>query len=120
MDDSMTGNVPFPDRDTVAEKLAALSETDKSYLALLMENAAQDDNLLDGLRRHLDLAAGSRFLNSLKLENLGIWLGTQAPERLQIRLMETARSSQHPAYQAFRTGLDRSGGLEKIYPPVIR
>ncbi|MFL5011337.1 hypothetical protein HLI18_20670 [Rhizobium laguerreae] len=115
MDDSM---IPFPDRDTVAEKLAALSETDKSYLALLMENAAQDDNLLDGLRRHLDLAAGSRFLNSLKLENLGIWLGTQAPDRLQIRLTEAARSSQHPAYQAFRTGLDRSGGLEKAYPPV--
>ncbi|WP_222034092.1 hypothetical protein [Rhizobium leguminosarum] len=120
MDDSMTGNVPFPDRDTVAEKLAALSETDKSYLALLMENAAQDDNLLDGLRRHLDLAAGSRFLNSLKLENLGFWLGSHAPDRLQIRLTETARSSQHPAYQAFRTGLDRSGGLEKVYPPVIR
>ncbi|KAF5888032.1 MULTISPECIES: hypothetical protein [Rhizobium] len=120
MDDSMTGNVPFPDRDTVAEKLAALSETDKSYLALLMENAAQDDNLLDGLRRHLDLAAGSRFLNSLKLENLGMWLGAQAPDRLQIRLMETARSGQHPAYQAFRTGLSRSGGLEKAYPPVIR
>jgi hypothetical protein len=34
--------------------------------------------------------------------------------------MEAARSSQHPAYQAFRTGLDRSGGLEKLYPPVIR
>ena len=47
----MNGNVPFPDRDTVAEKLAALSETDKSYLTLLMENVAQDDNLLDGLRR---------------------------------------------------------------------
>ncbi|WP_197725662.1 hypothetical protein [Rhizobium leguminosarum] len=120
MDDSMTGNVPFPDRDTVAEKLAALSETDKSYLALLMENAAQDDNLLDGLRRHLDLAAGSRFLNSLKLENLGMWLGAEAPDRLQIRLMETARSSQHPTYQAFRSGLERSGRLEKVYPPVIR
>ncbi|WP_434710065.1 hypothetical protein NMA58_11495 [Rhizobium sp. YTUHZ045] len=114
----MTGNLPFPDRDTVAEKLAALSEADKSYLALLMENAAQDDNLLDGLRRHLDLAAKSHFLNSLKLENLGLWLGTKAPHRLQIRLMETARSSQHPAYQAFRTGLSRSGGLEKAYPPV--
>ncbi|MBB5662837.1 hypothetical protein GGE68_001009 [Rhizobium leguminosarum] len=114
----MNGNVPFPDRDTVAEKLAALSETDKTYLTLLMENVAQDDNLLDGLRRHLDIAAGSRFLNSLKLENLGLWLGTQAPDRLQIRLMETARSSQHPAYQAFRTGLDRSGDLEKAYPPV--
>ncbi|MDK4736363.1 hypothetical protein [Rhizobium sp. CNPSo 3490] len=114
----MTGNLPFPDRYTVAEKLAALSEADKSYLALLMENAAQDDNLLDGLRRHLDLAAKSHFLNSLKLENLGLWLGTKAPHRLQIRLMETARSSQHPAYQAFRTGLSRSGGLEKAYPPV--
>ncbi|MGG7579459.1 hypothetical protein [Rhizobium sp. Nf11,1] len=114
----MTGNLPFPDRDTVAEKLAALSEADKSYLPLLMENAAQDDNLLDGLRRHLDLAAKSHFLNSLKLENLGLWLGIKAPHRLQIRLMETARSSQHPAYQAFRTGLSRSGGLEKAYPPV--
>ncbi|PDT28096.1 hypothetical protein CO660_18725 [Rhizobium sp. L9] len=114
----MTGNLPFPDRDTVAEKLAALSEAGKSYLALLMENAAQDDNLLDGLRRHLDLAAKSHFLNSLKLENLGLWLGTKAPHRLQIRLMETARSSQHPAYQAFRTGLSRSGGLEKAYPPA--
>ncbi|RUL98764.1 hypothetical protein [Rhizobium chutanense] len=116
----MTGNVPFPDRDTVAEKLATLAEADKSYLALLMENAAQDDNLLEGLRRHLDLAAGSRLLNSLKLENLGLWLGTAAPDRLQIRLMETARSSQHPAYQAVRTGLSRSGGLEKAYPPVVR
>ncbi|EJZ17488.1 hypothetical protein NE852_12265 [Rhizobium sp. Pop5] len=116
----MTGNIPFPDRDTVAEKLAALSDADKSYLMLLMENVAQDDNLLDGLRRHLDLAVESRFLNSLKLENLGMWLGTEAPDRLQIRLMETARSSQHPAYQAFRTGLSRSGGLEKAYPPATR
>ncbi|MBB2672100.1 UNVERIFIED_ORG: hypothetical protein GGE44_001653 [Rhizobium esperanzae] len=116
----MTASVPFPDRDTVAEKLAALSEPDKSYLTLLMENAAQDDNLLDGLRRHLDLAAGSPFLNSLKLENLGLWLGTQVPDRLQIRLMETARSSQHPAYQAFRTGLGRSGGLERAHPPATR
>lgn len=116
----MTASVPFPDRDTVAEKLAALSVPDKSYLTLLMENAAQDDNLLDGLRRHLDLAAGSPFLNSLKLENLGLWLGTQVPDRLQIRLMETARSSQHPAYQAFRTGLGRSGGLERAHPPATR
>ncbi|MFS8147909.1 hypothetical protein ATY78_26980 [Rhizobium sp. R635] len=116
----MTGTVPFPDRDTVAEKLAALSDADKSFLTLLMENVAQDDNLLDGLRRHLDLAAQSPFLNSLKLENLGLWIGAQAPDRLQIRLTETARSSQHPAYQAFRTGLSRSGGLEKAYPPATR
>jgi hypothetical protein len=112
----MTGTVPFPDRDTVAEKLAALSEADKSYLSLLMENPAQDDNLLEGLHRHLDLAASSRFLNSLKLETLGKWIGEVAPDRLQIRLMEAARSSQHPAYAAFRTGLTRSGGLEKAYP----
>ncbi|MGR9171802.1 hypothetical protein [Rhizobium sp. KDH_Rht_773_N] len=112
----MTGTVPFPDRDTVAEKLAALSQTDKSYLSLLMENPAQDDNLLDGLHRHLDLASSSRLLNSLKLETLGKWIGEAAPARLQIRLMEAARSSQHPAYAAFRTGLTRSGGLEKAYP----
>jgi hypothetical protein len=30
--------------------------------------------------------------------------------------MEASRSSQHPAYAAFRTGLTRSGGLEKAYP----
>ncbi|MFC5756952.1 hypothetical protein [Rhizobium sp. GCM10022189] len=112
----MTGTVPFPDRDTVAEKLAALSQTDKSYLSLLMENPAQDDNLLDGLHRHLDLASSARLLNSLKLETLGKWIGEAAPARLQIRLMEAARSSQHPAYAAFRTGLTRSGGLEKAYP----
>ncbi|TCS05070.1 hypothetical protein [Rhizobium sp. BK418] len=112
----MTGTVPFPDRDTVAEKLAALSEADTSYLSLLMENPVQDDNLLEGLHRHLDLASTSRFLNSLKLETLGKWLGEAAPARLQIRLMEAACSSQHPAYAAFRTGLTRSGGLEKAYP----
>ncbi len=112
----MTGTVPFPDRDTVAEKLAALSETDKSYLSLLMENPAQDDNLLAGLYRHLDVASASRLLNSLKLETLGKWIGEAGPDRLQIRLMEAARSSQHPAYAAFRTGLTRCGGLEKAYP----
>lgn len=112
----MTGTVPFPDRDTVAEKLSALSEADKSYLALLMENVAQDDNLLEGLHRHLDLASGSRMLNSLKLENLGRWIGETAPTRLQIRLMEASRSSQHPVYGAFRSGLAASGGLEKAYP----
>jgi hypothetical protein len=112
----MTGTVPFPDRDTVAEKLAALSEADKSYLALLMENPVQDENLLEGLYRHLDNASASRMLNSLKLETLGKWLGEVVPDRLQIKLMEAARSSQHPAYAAFRTGLTRSGGLEKAYP----
>ncbi|APO75180.1 hypothetical protein AM571_CH02371 [Rhizobium etli 8C-3] len=79
-------------------------------------NAAQDDNLIDGLRRYLDLAAAGSFLNSLKIENCGVWIGEAAPRRLQIRLTETARSSQHPAYLAFRAGLDRSGGLERAYP----
>jgi hypothetical protein len=106
----------FPDRDAVADKLAAFGEAGQSYLRLLMENAAQDENLLEGLYRYLDLASEARFLNSLKLETTGEWLGTNAPARLQIRLMEAARSSQHAAFIAFRTGLTRSGGLERAYP----
>ncbi|OBZ93868.1 hypothetical protein ADU59_19425 [Pararhizobium polonicum] len=109
-------SAPFPDRDSVAGKLAALGESEQSTLLLLMENAAQDGNLIEGLYRHLDLASEARLLNSLKLEKLGEWLGFNAPARLQIRLMEAAKSSQHAAYQAFRTGLVRSGGLEKAYP----
>ena len=112
----MQAAATFPDRDSVAERLAAFGENDQPYLKLLMENSAQDDNLLEGLYRHLSLAAEARLLNSLKLEKLGEWLGSNAPARLQIRLMETARSSQHAAYQAFRTGLVRSGGLERAYP----
>lgn len=112
----MTGSVPFPDRDTVAAKFDALGEQDKSFLCLLMENAAQDDSLIEGLHRHLDMATGARFLNTLKLEKLGEWLGATAPARLQIRFIEAGRSSQHPVYAAFRTGLARSGGLERAYP----
>ncbi|WP_439627660.1 hypothetical protein [Shinella sp.] len=106
----------FPDRQTVADKLAALGEADQAYLRLLMENAKQDENLLEGLALHLDRAADARFLNALKLEKLGEWLGTVAPARLQVRLTETARSSQHAAYAAFRAGLTRSGGLKRAYP----
>lgn len=106
----------FPDRDTVADKLAALGEGDQAYLRLLMENPQQDENLLEGLAVSLDRATAARFLNSLKLEKLGEWLGNTAPTRLQIRLSEIARSSQHAAYAAFRTGLTRSGGLERAYP----
>ncbi|UDF29077.1 UNVERIFIED_ORG: hypothetical protein LHK14_16375 [Roseateles sp. XES5] len=106
----------FPDRDTVADKLAALGEADQAYLGLLMENPQQDENLMEGLDLALNRAAGASFLNTLKLEKLGEWLGTKAPTRLQMRLMETARSSQHAAYGAFRTGLVRSGGLERAYP----
>ncbi|MDP9809153.1 hypothetical protein J2W42_002000 [Rhizobium tibeticum] len=83
-----------------------------------MENAAQDENVIDGLYRHLNNAASSRFVNTLKLENLGKWIGEAAPARLQIRLMEAAKSSQDPAYVALRAGLLRTGGLEKAYPPA--
>jgi len=106
----------FPDRETVADKLAALGESDRAYLSLLMENAQQDENLLEGLDLHLNRAAASRLLNSLKLERLGEWLGQAAPARLQMRLTEIARSSQHAAHAAFRTGLVRAGGLERAYP----
>ena len=106
----------FPDRESVADKLAALGDGEQAYLRLLMENPQQDENLLGGLDVHLSRAAAARFLNSLKLEKLGEWLGEAAPARLQIRLMETARSSQHAAHAAFRTGLTRSGGLERAYP----
>lgn len=112
----MTPAASFPDREIVASKFAGAAEPDKSYLSLLMENAAQDDNLIEGLHRYLDLAAAAPFLNSLKLENTGVWIGEAAPGRLQIRLMEAAKSSQHPAYLAFRAGLTRSGGLERAYP----
>jgi len=110
------GPASFPDRDTVAEKLGAFAEADQSFLRLLMENPEQDERLMDGLYRHLDIASEAKFLNSLKLEAFGKWVGDAAPPRLQIRLMEASKSSQHPAYAAFRKGLTASGGLEKAYP----
>ena len=108
--------LPFPDREAVAAKLTAFAEADQSFIKLLMENAAQDDKLLAGLLRWLDQAADARILNSLKLAKIGEWIGTNAPARLQIRLSEISKSSQHPAYRAFRDGIERSGGLEKAYP----
>lgn len=108
----------FADRDSLADRLAALTDSDMSVLALVMENPLQDESLIEGLHRHLDLAAKASFLNSLKLEKLGFWLGSAAPARLQIRLAEAAKSSQHPAYAAFRKGLTRSGGLEQAFPTV--
>jgi hypothetical protein len=107
---------PFPDREAVAEKLASFTEADQSWLELLMENAVQDDNLLDGITLWLNRAAEARLLNSLKLDRSGEWLGNNAPARLQMRLMEIARSSQHPAFLAFREGLVRSRGLERAFP----
>ncbi len=104
------------DRETVAEKLAGLQATDQDHLKLIFENPAQDKILLEGLHFYLERAAEARFLNTLKLEKTGEWIGLNAPARLQIRLTETAKSSQHPAFSAFRTGLARSGGLERAYP----
>ncbi|NGO64010.1 hypothetical protein G6N76_10020 [Rhizobium daejeonense] len=109
-------HTPFPDRETVADKFSTLNEADQSFLALLFENPQQDECLLEGMQLYLEQAAEARFLNSLKLERSGEWTGLNAPARLQIRLMEASRSSQHPAYVAFRTGLTRSGGLERAYP----
>lgn len=107
---------PFPDREAVADKLTSFSEADRSFVLLLMENPVQDENLLEGIQLWLNRASGARILNTLKLDKAGEWLGSNAPARLQIRLMEAAKSSQHPAYAAFREGLQRSGGLESAYP----
>lgn len=108
----------FPDRDTVAAKLSTLADADGAFLKLVFENPQQDESFLEGLHLYLHQASEARFLNTLKLEKCGEWVGNHAPARLQIRLMESARSSQHPAYAAFRSGLSKSGGLEKAYPQV--
>ncbi|MGK6315936.1 hypothetical protein [Neorhizobium sp. DT-125] len=107
---------PIGSRETVAESLAGLSAEHRSWLTLLMENPTSDDLLLDGLHLYLDQASEARFLNALKLQQCGEWIGNAAPARLQIRLMEAAKSSQHSAYLAFREGLAKSGGLERAYP----
>lgn len=112
----MTSISPIGSRETVAESFGALGTEQQNWLSLLMDNPASDDLLLQGLHLYLDQASEAPFLNSLKLQKCGEWLGNAAPARLQIRLMEAAKSSQHPAYQAFRDGLTRSGGLERAYP----
>lgn len=104
------------DSVTIAEKLRGLGETDKAFVQLVFENPEHDNVLFDGLALYIDRESEAKFLNSLKLERCGEWLGNTAPARLQIRLMEAARSSQHPAYLALRNGLVRSGGLERAYP----
>ncbi|WP_105440410.1 hypothetical protein [Neorhizobium sp. T25_13] len=109
---------PIGSRETVAESLSTFSAENQSWLMLLMDNPTSDDLLLDGLHLHLHNASEAKFLNSLKLQKCGEWIGDIAPARLQIRLMEAAKSSQHPAYSAFRDGLARSGGLERAYPKV--
>lgn len=106
----------FPDRDSIAGNLAALGDAEQAFLLLVLENPMQDEALLDGLIHHLEKAAAAPFLNSLKLQRCGEWLGEKAPARLQVRLMEVAKSSHHGAYAAFREGLLRSGGLDRAYP----
>lgn len=114
----MSSAAPFPDRDTVAEKLGILGEPEQAYLRLVMENAKQDENVTTGIELYLEAATRSRFLHTIKLEKAGEWLGHNAPARLQIRLHEIAKSSHHPAFAAFRTGLTRSGGLQRAYPEM--
>jgi hypothetical protein len=113
----MTEISSIANRETVADALATFSADNQSFLQLAMENPKCDDALLDGLHLYLDRAATARFLNSLKLQKCGEWIGNAAPARLQVRLTEASKSSQHPAFAAFRQGLVRSGGLERAYPP---
>ncbi len=115
---AMAAAAAFPDRETIAAKLASLAEADQSWLLLVMENAKQDENLTAGIELYLENATRSRFLHTIKLEKSGEWLGVHAPARLQIRLMEISKSSQHPAFTAFRAGLSRSGGLQRAYPEM--
>jgi len=69
---------PFPDRETVAGKLSGLAEADQAFLKLLFENPQQDESLFEGLHLYLDRASEGRFLNSLKLERCGEWMGENA------------------------------------------
>lgn len=111
------GNIsPIGNRETIADGLQCFSTENQAWLVLLMESPTNDDVLLDGLHLYLDRASEARFLNSMKLEQCGEWIGNSAPGRMQIRLSEASRSSQHPAYAAFRSGLSKSGGLERAYP----
>ncbi|MGF0538090.1 hypothetical protein ACQQ2Q_08860 [Agrobacterium sp. ES01] len=108
--------MPFPDRETVASKLSTFNEADESFFRLLLENPTQDEALLAGINLYLDNQSEAKFLNSLKLERCGEWMGNNAPARLQMRLAEVGRSSQHAAFVAFRDGLTKSGGFERAYP----
>ena len=104
------------DREAVSTRLTAFGEAEAQWFQVLFTNPAMDDALLEGLHHYLDEAASARFLNSMKVGRTAEWLGTNAPGRLQVRLLEAARSSQHPVYLSFREGLRRSGGLERAYP----
>ncbi|OLP61506.1 hypothetical protein BJF93_00815 [Xaviernesmea oryzae] len=104
------------DRTVVADALATLDSANQMALSVLMQTPEGDEKLMDGLNHHLDRATKAKLLNTMKLEKLGHWLGETAPGRLQIRLMETARASHHPAFQAFRSGLVKTRALERAYP----
>lgn len=106
----------FPGRETIASKLSSLDEDNQALIREVFEKPEQDDLFLEGLQLYLDQQANARFLNSLKLNQVGEWIGKEVPDRLQIRVMEAAKSSQHAAYQAFQEGLTRSGGLERAFP----
>jgi hypothetical protein len=112
----MSNISPIGSRETVAESLSGLSPENQSWLKLLMDNPTSDDLMIEGLNLYLENASEAKFLNSLKIGKCGEWVGNNAPARLQIRLAEAAKSSQHPAYQAFKDGLTRSGGMERAYP----
>lgn len=116
--DHMASNAGLPDREAIADKLTGLDDADTTFLRSILDNPKQDENLFGGIELYLHRAAAGRFLHTLKLEKTGEWLGNSAPARLQIRLMEVAKSSHHPAYQAFRAGVVRSGGLIRAYPPA--
>lgn len=112
----MSNIATIANRDTVADSLSGLTDENQSWLGLLMQNPSADETLFNGLHLFLDRQAEAQFLNALKLQRCGEWLGNSAPPRLQVRLMEAAKSSQHAAYTAFREGLVSSGGLERAYP----
>ena len=112
----MSTVAPIGNRENVAEAISSITPENESWLRLLMENPTLDDALLDGIHLFLDRAASARFLNTLKLQKIGEWLGNAAPARLQIRISEAAKSSQHPAFSAFREGYNRSGGFQRAYP----
>lgn len=103
-------------RETIAEKFSTTTDESNAWLLTALADPKHDDAILEGLTLFLEQASKAPFLNTLKLEKRGEWLGANAPDRLQIRVTETARSSQHPAFGAFRTGLARSGGLERAFP----
>ena len=89
----------FPDRETIADKLAALGEAEQGFLALLLQNPQQDENLLAGLDLCLHRAA----------------LPSHSPSFSSFSALRKRASAAH---EAFRAGLTRSGGLERAFPPA--